>query len=95
MIELQEKREKTKKKVQFHQNLITKSSKKNKRDQKAKLKEDQGSKEKVGDDGSAEMTNEDKLSNLAVRKSTRISKIIGETKVEKDEKATNSKSDGN
>lgn len=62
----------------------------NKREQKAKVKEDDAvvkSEEKVAaatDGGDGERTNDEKLQMMAVRKSSRISKIIGESKVEKE-----------
>ena len=62
----------------------------NKREQKAKGKEDDAvvkSEEKVAaatDGGDGERMNDEKLQMMAVRKSSRISKIIGESKVEKE-----------
>ena len=62
----------------------------NKREQKAKVKEDDAvvkSEEKVAtatDGGDGERMNDEKLQMMAVRKSSRISKIIGESKVEKE-----------
>lgn len=62
----------------------------NKREQKAKGKEDDPvvkSEEKVAaatDGGDGERMNDEKLQMMAVRKSSRISKIIGESKVEKE-----------
>lgn len=82
IIELQEKKEATKKKVKFHQSLIQKSTKKKDQAPSKKRIEKQNEKEesKTEDNQEEEAA---KIQAMSLRKSSRISKIIGQAKVEK------------